>query len=129
MRVYAYVLKNGDVGVRQVQRALRLSNPSLAQYHLNKLRDMGLVREEGGAYQVCAEVRVDALRGLLRIGTLLVPRFVFYAVLVTVLGGYFIVASTPYAESYPLIEVSYALLVFAAAAFWFESFHAWRSAP
>jgi len=90
---------------------------------------MGLVREEGGAYQVCAEVRVDALRGLLRIGTLLVPRFVFYAVLVTLLGGYFIVASATYAESYPLIEVSYALLVFAAAAFWFESFHAWRSAP
>jgi hypothetical protein len=115
--------------VREVQRALRLSNPSLAQYHLNKLRDMGLVMEVGGAYQVCAEVRVDALRGLLRIGTLLVPRFVFYAVLLTVLGTYFIVASIPYVSGYPLIEVSYALVVFASAAFWFESFHAWKSAP
>jgi hypothetical protein len=115
--------------VRQVQRALRLSNPSLAQYHLNKLSDMGLVMEVGGAYQVCAEVRVDALRGLLRIGTLLVPRFVFYAVLLTVLGGYFIVASIPYVAGYPLIGVSYGLVVFASAAFWFESFHAWKSAP
>ncbi len=115
--------------MRQVQRALRLSNPSLAQYHLNKLRDMGLVKEEGGTYQVCAEVKVDALRGLLRIGTLLVPRFVFYAVLFTLVGGYFIVASMPYAASYPLIWVSYALVVFASAAFWFESFHAWTSAP
>ena len=90
---------------------------------------MGLVMEAGGAYQVCAEVRVDALRGLLRIGTLLVPRFVFYAVLLTVLGAYFIAASIPYLSGYPLVGVSYGLVVFAAAAFWFESFHAWKSAP
>jgi hypothetical protein len=117
------------VGVRQVQRALRLSNPSLAQYHLNKLRDMGLVREEGGAYKVCGEVKVDALKGLLRVGTLLVPRFVFYAVLFTVLGGYFIAASLPYLGSYPLVGLSYGLVVFGSAAFWFESIRAWKSAP
>lgn len=127
--MYVYVLKNGDVGVRQVQRDLGLSNPSLAQYHLNKLSDMGLVREAGGSYQVCSEVRVDALKGLLRIRTLLVPRFVFYAVLFTLVGGYFVAASLPYLASYPLIGVSYGLVVFASAAFWFESVHAWRSAP
>ena len=115
--------------MREVQRALRLSNPSLAQYHLNKLRDMGLVVEAGGAYHVCAEVRVDALRGLLRIGTLLVPRFVFYAVFLTLVGGYFILASAPYVSGEPLLVVSYGLVVFASAAFWFESFHAWKSAP
>jgi hypothetical protein len=127
--VYVYVLKNGSVGVRQVQRALRLSNPSLAQYHLNKLREMGLVKEGGGAYEICAEVKVDALRGLLRVGTFLVPRFVFYAVLFTLVGAYFIVASIPYLPGYPLITLSYGLVVFGSAAFWFESFHAWRSAP
>jgi hypothetical protein len=129
LKVYVYVLKNGDVGVRQVQRALRLSNPSLAQYHLNKLKDMGLVKEEGGTYEICAEVKVDALRGLLRIGTFLVPRFVFYAVLFTLLGTYFIVASIPYVQGYPLIILFYGLVIFASAAFWFESFHAWKSAP
>jgi hypothetical protein len=129
MKVYVYVLKNGDVGVRQVQRALRLSNPSLAQYHLNKLRDMGLVMEVGGAYRVCSEVKVDALRGLLRIGSLLVPRFVFYAVILTLVGSYFIAASVPYVSGEPLLVVSYGLVVFASAAFWFESFHAWKFAP
>ena len=129
LKVYVYVLKNGDVGVRQVQRALRFSNPSLAQYHLNKLRDTGLVREEGGAYRVCAEVKVDALKGLLRIGTLLVPRFVFYAVLFTLLGGYFVAASVPYVGSYPFLVISYALVIFGSAAFWFESYHAWKSSP
>jgi hypothetical protein len=90
---------------------------------------MGLVREEGGVYEVCPEVKVDALRGLLRVGTLLVPRFVFYAVLFTLLGTYLILASIPYVSSYPLIELSYGLVIFASAAFWFESFHAWKSAP
>lgn len=129
LRVYVYVLKNGEAGVREVQRALRLSNPSLAQYHLNKLKEMGLVKEEGGTYEICAEVRVDALKGLLRIGTLLVPRFVFYAVLFTLLGAYFIVASIPYVSSYPQVELFYGLVIFGSAAFWFESFHAWKSAP
>ncbi|TLX99316.1 MAG: hypothetical protein E6K95_09775 [Thaumarchaeota archaeon] len=50
LRVYVYALKKRKVGVREVQRALRLSNPSLAQYHLNKLRELGLLREEGGDY-------------------------------------------------------------------------------
>jgi hypothetical protein len=123
------VLKNGHVGVREVQRALRLSNPSLAQYHLNKLREMGLVKEEGGTYEICADVKVDALRGLLRIGTLLVPRFVFYAVIFTLVGSYFIAASIRYEPAYPPIILSYGLVIFASVAFWFESFHAWKSAP
>lgn len=122
-------MKSGAVGVRQVQRGLRLSNPSLAQYHLNKLKELGLVREDGGEYQVCSEVKVDALRGLLRIGTLLVPRFVFYAVFLTLVGGYFVVASYPSLAGYPILGVSYLLVLFAAAAFWFESVHSWRSAP
>jgi len=123
------VLKNGKVGVREVQRALRLSNPSLSQYHLNKLKDMGLVKEEGGTYEICAEVKVDALRGLLRVGTLLVPRFVFYAVIFTMIGAYFIVASIQYVQSYPVVGLAYGLVVFGSGAFWFESVRAWTSAP
>ena len=35
LRVYIYALKKRRVGVREVQRALLMSKPSLAQYHLN----------------------------------------------------------------------------------------------
>jgi len=129
LKVYVYVLKNGKVGVREVQRALRLSNPSLSQYHLNKLKEMGLVKEDGGTYEICAEVKVDALRGLLRVGTLLVPRFVFYAVIFTMIGAYFVVESIPYIQSYPIVGLAYGLVVFGSAAFWFESIRAWTSAP
>lgn len=48
LRVYVYALKRKRVGVREVQRSLRLSNPSLAQYHLNKLKELALLKEEGG---------------------------------------------------------------------------------
>ena len=52
LRVYVYALKKRKVGVREVQRALLMSNPSLAQYHLNKLRELGLVSESNGEYEV-----------------------------------------------------------------------------
>ena len=67
LRVYVYALKKRKVGVREVQRALLMSNPSLAQYHLNKLKDLGLVSENNGEYEVVGEVKVDVMRDFLRV--------------------------------------------------------------
>jgi DNA-binding transcriptional ArsR family regulator len=114
--VYVYALKHGKVGVREVQRGLGLSNPSLAQYHLNKLNEMGLVK-------------VDAMRGLFRIGTLIVPRFVFYAVLFTVFATYLGYASYQYFSQFPLLAWFEILLVLACVVYWFEAANAWFSAP
>jgi len=129
LRVYVYALKRGRVGVREVQRSLGMSNPSLAQYHLNKLKELGLVKEFGGEYQVSDEVKVDVMRDFLRVGTLMVPRFVFYAVFFTVftlfLGG---ITLTAYADT-PIVLWFVALLVFATGIFWYEAQKAWRSAP
>src|SRR5438093_13735352 len=88
LRVYVYALKKRKVGVREVQRALRLSNPSLAQYHLNKLRELGLLRAEGGDYEFASEVKVDVRRDFLRVGTMSVRLFVFYAVCFAVFAAY-----------------------------------------
>ena len=48
--VYMYILKSSDptVGVREVQRALGFSSPSVSSYHLNKLHELGLVDSERG---------------------------------------------------------------------------------
>ncbi len=129
LRVYLYVLRQRKVGVRQVQRALRLSNPSLAQYHLSKLVEMGLLREEGGEYEIMKEVKVDLMRDFLRLGTLLVPRFVFYAAFFTVFAVYFIVQGIGVIASEPLAMWPAALLGLASAAFWLEAVKAWKSAP
>src|SRR5271157_3741604 len=127
--MYVFVLRQRKVGVRQAQRALRLSNPSLAQYHLSKLVEMGLLREEGGEYEIMKEVKVDVMRDFLRVGTLLVPRFVFYASFFTVFAAYFIVQGVAVMGSEPLAVWPAALLGLASAAFWFEAVKAWRSAP
>ncbi len=129
LRVYVYALKKRKVGVREVQRSLRLSHPSLAQYHLNKLRDLGLVREENGEYEVVNEVKVDVMRDFLRLGTLLVPRFVFYAVLFTVLTAYLAAVSASLYATLPLATWSTVLLAAASAIFWYEAIRAWMAAP
>ena len=129
LRVYIYALKKRRVGVREVQRALLMSNPSLAQYHLNKLKDMGLVSENNGGYEVVGEVKVDVMRDFLRLGTLIVPRFIFYAVIFTAFAAYLGFVSAPYYVLVPVLEWFAAGLAAAAAVFWYEAIRAWRSAP
>ena len=129
LRVYVYALKKRRVGVREVQRALLMSNPSLAQYHLNKLKDLGLVSEDNGEYEVVGEVKVDVMRDFLRLGTLIVPRFIFYAVVFTVFAVYLPFLGYPYFGLVPLLEWFSGVLAVAAAVFWYEAVRAWRSAP
>jgi hypothetical protein len=129
LRVYVYVLKKGRVGVREVQRSLGFSNPSLAQYHLNKLKEFGLVREDGGEYEVVSEVKVDVLRDFLRFGTLLVPRFVMYAMFFTVFTVYLTIVSLQMYSNVPIVYWFTALLTLSTIIFWYESLRAWFSAP
>jgi hypothetical protein len=129
LRVYVYVLRRKTAGVREVQRALRLSNPSLAQYHLAKLVELGLLKEQEGVYEVTKEVKVDVMRDFLRLGTLLVPRFVFYAAFFTVFAAFFVTRSLEVYSVDPALVWPSVLLVFASIAFWYEAISAWRSAP
>ena len=129
LRVYIYALKKRKVGVREVQRALLMSNPSLAQYHLNKLKDLGLVSEDNGEYEVVGEVKVDVMRDFLRLGTLIVPRFIFYAVIFTVFAAYLAFLGFPYLGLVPVLGWFTAALAVAAAVFWYEAVRAWRSVP
>ncbi len=76
LEVYRFLLKNNKpVGVRAVQRALNLSSPSLALYHLSKLEDVGLLSRQNGDYRVNKVVLED----MIKISRFLIPRFLFYA--------------------------------------------------
>jgi DNA-binding Lrp family transcriptional regulator len=80
LRVYRYVLKNKkETGVREVQRALKLSSPTLAVYHLEKLEQAGLIKRGASGFVVD---RVY-LRNLVRFRWLLVPKYFFYALFFT----------------------------------------------
>ena len=77
LEVYRFLLKsNRPVGAREVQRALDLSTPSLAVYHLSKLEDVGLLKREDGGYVIDKVVLQDSIK----ISRFLIPRFLFYAI-------------------------------------------------
>lgn len=82
MSVYALLLSKGEMGVRDVQRALGFSSPSLALHHLAKLSELDLVSKDiDGVYSVKRTVRVGSLSLFIKFGTRLLPRFLFLATL------------------------------------------------
>jgi hypothetical protein len=65
-RVYRYIYRQGPVKLHDIQRDLRLSSPSLADYHVQKLLTMKLIREEkaqdgAGAGFVAEEAVFEAM--------------------------------------------------------------------
>ncbi len=128
--VYWYLLQQPThtVGIREVQRALGFSSPSIAVHHLEKLQDLGLIRKKGtGEYVLQEEVKVGILSFFTRMGRFLVPRYLFYSVLFsTMLTAYLIlwtsgrVAPSFYALVFGLIAVTI---------FWLETIRLWRAKP
>jgi len=77
LEVYRFLLKSAKpVGTRELQRALNLSSPSVATYHLSKLEDAGLLKREGGGFTVSKYL----LENSVKVNRFLVPRYFFYAV-------------------------------------------------
>ena len=128
LRVYWYVM-NADkqtVGVREVQRALSFSSPTLALYHLDKLKDLGLVSKDSGEYRLIKEVKVDVLKQFLRVGWVFVPRFTLYAALFTALFVYYVII-IPDLNLYTFFGLIFGGL--GSAIFWFETWKAWKQQP
>ena len=70
-KVYWFLLKTGSpVGVREVQRALHFSSPSIAFHHLEQLRELGLVEKQeiGGHYVLVGQVKIGVLRHYVKLG-------------------------------------------------------------
>ncbi len=128
LRVYWYVMNANKqtVGVREVQRALSFSSPTLALYHLDKLKDLGLVSKESGEYRLIKEVKVDVLKQFLKLGHVFVPRFALYAALFTGLFVYY-VWILPEWSLFTFLGLLFGGL--GSAIFWFETWKAWRQQP
>ena len=84
MSVYALLISQGELGVREVQRELGFSSPSLALHHLAKLVELDLVKKDvHGNYTVSRTVRVGSLSLFIKLGSRLLPRFLFLGTLFT----------------------------------------------
>ncbi len=128
--VYWYLLQQPSrtVGVRQVQRALGFSSPSIAVHHLGKLDDLGLVgKKMTGEYVLEEEVKVGILRFFMRMGRFLVPRYLFYSVLFSTMLATYLTLYTLGQIPLSFYAVMFGLI--ASLIFWVETVRLWRTKP
>ena len=91
LMVYFVLLNKKQIGVRELQRHLDLSSPSVAKYHLEKLDNLHLVQNRNGIYHLYRKADLPILTSWILIGKLLLPRSVFAAVFFTfIFIGYLI---------------------------------------
>ena len=124
--VYLYILTSDKPqGVREVWRALSLSTPSLAQYHINKLLDMQLIESNSeGKYKASEGEHLDVLRGFVRLRGKLVPRLVFYSALLSgVLFAYLLF--WPFRWDFRDLVVLF-VIILSVTAFSFEAYNQYK---
>jgi predicted DNA-binding transcriptional regulator len=122
LQVYRFIIaKNEPVGVREIQRKLKFSSPSLAKYHIDKLQDEGLIKEETGGYIADKVI----LKNLVRFRSMLIPRFFFYFLIFTFGSIVELTVLLP-----PIVTREYLVAVLftlaAALAFGVETYRNWR---
>ncbi len=128
LRVYWTILKSqtGTVGVRKLQRTLKFSSPALASYHLTKLEELGLVEKANGEYRLKREIRVGALKQFAKLGSFMMPRYIFYAALLTTLLAFYL---TQFREINFYSVFGLILGLISASILWYETLRVWRQKP
>ena len=128
LRVYWHLLKtrNGLVGARETQRALKFSSPALAVYHLDKLVELGLAEKTGGEYRLVKAVNVGVLKQFVRFGALMLPRHFFYATMFTTLLIFYLVQFR-HVDFYSTFALVITLL--ATGVTWYETLRVWKQKP
>jgi len=73
-RVYRYIYKKGPARPNEIQRELKLSSSSQADYHIQKLLRMKLIREEPGVNGAVGYVAEEAVfEAMVRIRRMVIP--------------------------------------------------------
>lgn len=124
LRVYLHLVRHGPCELREVQRGVGLSTPSLASYHLARLMDSGFAKQDQLGRYVATDVSsTEILEGYSKIGTAVVPQLFFFTVLFTILTVFF-----SYEAIFSSGYVGYLVVVSVAmvGALWFETARLWR---
>ena len=126
LQIYWYMLGKGTpIGVREVQRSLGFSSPSVAHHHLEKLASLQIVRQDNfGRYVLAQKVEVGVLQAFSRVGKFMLPRFTFYAMFFTSLLVMYLVLF-PYKVNVFALSFGLAASIFS----WYETVRVWRRRP
>lgn len=121
-----YMVKRKEpVGIREVQRDLGFSSPSVANYHIDKLVGLALVdQDEFGRYFVVQRVQVGVLQAFVNIGGLTVPRLSFFAAFFATMLTAYVVLNFSSLNTHAI-----GFAVAGTAAFWFETIRVWMKRP
>jgi hypothetical protein len=128
LRVYWHMLNQSEsVGVREVQRALKMSSPSVASHHLAKLVSLDLIEQlSDNSYKVKQVVKVGVLQNFIGFRGRFLPRYAFVAMFFTsyTLAYFMVTIISP-----PNIYDRYIALVvgiIGALFAWWESVRLWK---
>ncbi|MCK5151072.1 MAG: hypothetical protein KAQ65_04500 [Candidatus Thorarchaeota archaeon] len=128
LRVYWYMIQQGvQVGVREVQRALSMSSPSVASHHLSKLMDMDLIEKNpDNSYELKRLVKVGVLRNFVAYRGVLLPRYTFVAFFFTIFTCVYVILS--FSASVGIFDryIAIAVGVIGALFGWFETYRLWK---
>jgi predicted DNA-binding transcriptional regulator len=126
LKVYLFMLKQGKpVGVREVQRELHFSSPSVAHHHIEKMVRLGVVEQDQmGDYVIAKKVDPGVLQAFVNVGKFSLPRVGFYAVFFSTIAIAYILSNLSFLDLYALIGT-----VGGAAVFWYELLRIWRRRP
>jgi len=128
--VYWFMLRTpgSTVGVREIQRALGFSSPSVASHHLEKLLNLGLVEKTlRGEYILKEEVKVGVLRFFTRLGRFLIPRYLFYSVWFSTMLIIYLAFYGHTGDIHNIVAIIFGVL--ACIILWYETLRLWKERP
>lgn len=129
-KVYWLLLRTGrEMSVREIEKALHFSSPSVAFHHLEQLCQLGLVEKQqiGGNYHLVSEVKIGVLRHFIKLGRLMFPRYFFYAIFSSVFYIAYLTILMKNITTESLFVISFGLII--CVIFWYEAFRFWRLKP
>ena len=126
LKIYLYMLRQGKpVGVREVQRDLQLSSPSVAFHHIEKMVRLGVVEQDPlGNYVIAKKVDPGILQAFVNVGKFSLPRVGFYAVFFSTIAVAYVLTNLDLLDVYALIGT-----IGGAAVFWYELLRIWKRKP
>ena len=135
--VYWNLLKNPDpVGVRELQRQLDFSSPSLVTYHLTKLESIQLIEKtKNGQYFVIRKADIAELRDLIVFRklnkTFTLPRVLMYAIIFSLLYVFYIPIFFIFDSAIVTNSVIFANIfaILGITFLWYETYKAYKGLP
>ncbi|MHA1228821.1 MAG: winged helix-turn-helix domain-containing protein [Candidatus Hodarchaeales archaeon] len=131
LQIYWFLLKSGKSGVREIQKQLKISSSSTVHYHLNKLLNLGLVKQDTlGKYYIEEEVKTGILGLYIKIGRRMIPRMLFYLSFFLVCGLLYILTLIFSPRKIELVDLLFILFAFGGVAiFTYETYKIWNMQP